>query len=352
MREIAAELRGWADQPHAIATVIGARGSAPRPAGASLAVNADGKALGNVSGGCVEGAVYEMACQALADGRSARASFGYSDDDAFAVGLTCGGEVEVLVRPADALDREVVRASEPFAVARVVGGPEHLLGAGLVVYPDHVSGGLDDPAARAGVVKRASVALDAGVSERARVGEVEIFTEVWARPAQMLIYGAIDYAAALARVGAFLGYRVTVCDARAVFATAERFPAAHQVVVEWPHRHLATVATDARTVVVVLTHDPKFDIPVLVEALGRGCGYVGALGSRRTDARRRQRLLAAGVTEDQLAALRSPVGLDLGARTPEETAISIAAEIVAVRAGGGGGALSAGAGPIHPAVVA
>lgn len=352
MREIARELRDWADQPYAIATVIGVRGSAPRPPGATLAVDAEGRALGNVSGGCVEGAVYELACQALTDGHSVRTVFGYSDDEAFAVGLTCGGEIEVLVRPADALDRQVARASEPLAVARIVAGPPELLGRGIAVLPDGVSGSVGDPALDAAITQRARTALDLGVTGRARLGEVEIFTDVWASRPELLIYGAIDYAAALAHVGAFLGYRVTVCDARAVFATPERFPAAHEVVVDWPHRHLARTATDARSAVVVLTHDAKFDVPLLVEALARDCGYVGALGSRRTDAKRRERLRAAGVSEERLSVLRSPIGLDLGARTPEETALSIAAEIVALRTGADGRALHAANGPIHDAHVA
>jgi xanthine dehydrogenase accessory factor len=352
MREIAQELRGWADRPHAIATVIGVRGSAPRPLGATLAVDGDGRALGNVSGGCVEGAVYELARQALADGQPSRAVFGYSDDEAFAVGLTCGGEIEVLVRPADALDRRVAGAAEPLAVARIVAGPEDLLGRGLALLTDGVSGTVGDAALDAAITQRARTALELGAGGRARLGPVEVFIDVWASRPELLIYGAIDYAAALAQVGAFVGYRVTVCDARAVFATAERFPAAHEVVVDWPHRHLARTATDARTAIVVLTHDAKFDVPLLIEALGRECGYVGALGSRRTDAARRERLRAAGVTEERLAALRSPIGLNLGARTPEETALSIAAEIVALRTGADGRALRASSGPIHHADVA
>jgi xanthine dehydrogenase accessory factor len=176
---------------------------------------------------------------------------------------------------------------------------------------------------------------------------VEVFAQGFARPARMLVFGATDHAAAVIGIGRFLGYHVTVCDARAVFATEQRMPEADEVVVDWPHRFLATAETDRRTVVCVLTHDPKFDVPVLVEALRRPMGFVGALGSRRTSADRLARLRAAGLSEAELARLRSPIGLDLGACTPEETALSIAAEIVAARRGGTGRALSDLDGPIH-----
>lgn len=164
----------------------------------------------------------------------------------------------------------------------------------------------------------------------------------------MLVFGAIDYAAAVARIGAFLGYRVTVCDARPVFATPERFPAGVEVVVDWPHHYLSGTTTDARTVICVLTHDPKFDVPLLEEALRRPAAYIGAMGSRRTHDDRLERLRAAGVPEHELSRLRSPVGLDLGARTPEEVAVSVAAEIIALRWGGSGLPLTARGGAIHP----
>jgi xanthine dehydrogenase accessory factor len=163
----------------------------------------------------------------------------------------------------------------------------------------------------------------------------------------MLVFGAIDYAAALVGMGKFLGYRVTVCDARAVMATPERFPNADEVVIEWPHRYLARTQTDGRTVVCVLTHDPKFDVPLLVEALRRPLGYLGALGSRRTHDERCRRLREAGLTAAEISRLRAPIGLDLGARTPEETAVSIAAEIVALRRSGSGRPLASTHGPIH-----
>jgi xanthine dehydrogenase accessory factor len=180
-------------------------------------------------------------------------------------------------------------------------------------------------------------------------GAPRVLFEAWAPPPRLLVLGADAHAAAVSRIGAFLGYHVTVCDARATFTTAERFPHAHEVVVDWPHRYLAGTETDHRTVVCVMTHDPKFDVPALVEALGRPLAYVGALGSRRVQARRRQDLAEAGVSPDALAKLRAPLGLDLGASTPEETAVSFAAELIAVRNARGARPLSLLDGPIRPA---
>ena len=370
MLELAATLRDWCRQGRefAVATVVSVSGSAPRAPGAALAVAADGTAVGSVSGGCVEAAVYELCREALAEGLPRRAQFGYADDDAFAVGLTCGGTIEVLVTPvgAAAPARATLAAAlaaagggEPLALARIVDGPPELLGGALLVRPggghDGTLGGrpeLDRTAAA-----EAAALLDAGrtglvglAAEGSRCGRpVTLLVEASLPPPRMLVYGAVDFAAALAGAGAFLGYRVTVCDARPVFATPARFPAAHEVVVDWPHRHLDAQrgALDSRTAICVLTHDARFDIPLLTRALALPVGYVGALGSRRTHADRLRRLRAAGVPERRLARLRSPIGLDLGARTPEETALSIAAEIVALRRGGSGVPLTGSALPIH-----
>nr|BFE88745.1 hypothetical protein GCM10020093_113460 [Planobispora longispora] len=195
--------------------------------------------------------------------------------------------------------------------------------------------------------------LDTGLTGLRTLGcggqEVAVFAETYAPPPRLLVFGAIDFAAALTRAGRFLGHHVTVCDARPVFATPRRFPEAHEVVVDWPHRYLARTRVDSRTVVCVLTHDAKFDVPLLEVALRLPVAYVGAMGSRRTHADRMARLRAAGLSEAELSRLRSPIGLDLGARTPEETALSIAAEFVALRRGGSGLPLTQTAGPIHPA---
>ncbi|WP_060905731.1 XdhC family protein [Streptomyces scabiei] len=367
MLNIADTLHAWCREarPFALATVVKVSGSAPLPPGTALAVNADGQVVGSISGGCVEGAVYDQCQQVLQDhGLPARTRFGYSDADAFAVGLTCGGEIDVLVQRieptaqphlADALE-EAVRG-RPAAVAQIVDGPDEHLGRTLTLLGDGSAydgtlGGEDEDRA---VVAQARALLRAGRTARIDVGgdpdtcptKLSVLVHTHAAPPRMLIFGAVDFAAALSQAGSFLGYRVTVCDARPVFATAARFPHADEVVVDWPHRYLAATETDARTAICVLTHDAKFDIPLLRRALALPVGYVGAMGSRRTHDERLRLLREAGASGEQLARLRSPIGLDLGARTPEETALSITAEIVAHTNQGTGRPLSRITGPIH-----
>ncbi|MGW1172649.1 XdhC family protein [Kitasatospora sp. NPDC002543] len=378
MQDIAEQLRAWhaSGRRFAVATVVGVSGSAPRDPGAALAVDADGEAVGSVSGGCVEGAVYELCRAAITSGEPVLERFGYSDEDAFAVGLTCGGVLDVFVQPvvpgADAgLDTGIahIAAGTPVALVRVIagpGGPGGLVGATLAVTADGVTGALSPAPSTVGgleraVVVRARAMLEAGRTGRLvlgldgrpcddrRQGTVTCFVESYVPAPRMLVFGAIDFAAAVVRIGKFLGYHVTVCDARPVFATARRFPEADEVVVDWPHRYLDSQLgrIDGRTVLCVLTHDAKFDIPLLERALRLPVGYVGAMGSRRTHRDRVARLREAGLGEAELARLRSPIGLDLGARTPEETAVSVAAEIVAHRRGGSCLPLSASDGPIH-----
>ncbi|MGW8885187.1 XdhC family protein [Streptomyces sp. NPDC055749] len=368
MLDIAEELHRWVGQGRefAVATVVAVGGSAPRQQGAALAVDRDGTAIGSVSGGCVEGAVYELCQQALEDGRTVREQFGYSDEDAFAVGLTCGGVIDILVTPVRADDparpvfaTALAAAAEgtAAAVARITDGPAELLGRPLLVHPDgSYEGGLGGHAdLDRTAAAEARAMLDAGRSgslvigaEGSRCGEpVTLLVESSIPPPRMIVFGAIDFAAALVRAGKFLGYRVTLCDARPVFATRDRFPEADEIVVEWPHRYLAATDVDARTVLCVLTHDAKFDVPLLEAALRLPVAYVGAMGSRRTHLDRNERLREAGVTERELARLHSPIGLDLGARTPEETALSIVAEIVAERRGGSGHPLRGAHTPIH-----
>ncbi|MGV9561344.1 XdhC family protein [Streptomyces sp. NPDC003480] len=368
MLDIAEELNRWAAQGRsfAVATVVAVGGSAPRDPGAALAVDGEGTVIGSVSGGCVEGAVYELCRQALSDGESVLERFGYSDEDAFAVGLTCGGVIDVLVTPIDArgpataVYRSVLAAAgrgEPVALARIVRGPAELLGRALQVRPDGSRAGglggreeLDRTAAA-----EARALLDTGRTGTVEISEdgshcpggLTLFVESSVPAPRMIVFGAIDFAAALVRMGKFLGYHVTVCDARPVFATRARFPEADDIVVDWPHRYLQRTATDPRTVLCVLTHDAKFDVPLLRAALRMPVAYVGAMGSRRTHEDRTRRLLEAGVSGRELARLRSPIGLDLGARTPEETALSIAAEIVAARRGGSGVPLTGSGTPIH-----
>ncbi|MDI5906925.1 XdhC family protein, partial [Streptomyces sp. 12257] len=244
------------------------------------------------------------------------------------------------------------------ALARIVSGPRELVGRALVVRPEDLSGygGFGaHPELDRTIAAEAGAFLEAGRTGTLEIGEqgsrcgapLTVLVESSVPPPRMIVFGAIDFASALVRIGTFLGYRVTVCDARPVFATGARFPEADEIVVEWPHRYLERTEVDARTVLCVLTHDAKFDVPLLQLALRLPVAYVGAMGSRRTHLDRNERLREVGVTELELARLRSPIGLDLGARTPEETALSIAAEIVASRRGGSGVSLTGAHTPIH-----
>jgi xanthine dehydrogenase accessory factor len=371
MREILPALNRWyaAGTPFGLATVVAVSRSAPRDPGAAMAVGPDDEVVGSVSGGCVEGAVFELAQEVVESGEARLETFGYSDEDAFAVGLTCGGEITLLVRRVSPADdpsfgavAESVAAGRPVTVTTVIDGPAPR-GATLAVWPDAEPGppggvagslgsvGLDVAVtadARGELAQGATIRRHYGPNGERREDAVTVFLNSFAPPPRMLVFGAIDYAAAVARIGAFLGYRVTVCDARPVFATPKRFPEGVEVVVDWPHRYLSGTTTDARTVICVLTHDPKFDVPLLEEALRHPAAYIGAMGSRRTHDDRMKRLTDAGLSEPELARLRSPVGLDLGARTPEEVAVSVAAEIVALRWGGSGTPLTATGGAIHP----
>ena len=369
MREILDELdRRYRDgEAVAVGTVVSTFRSAPRGPGASMLVAQDGTVTGSVSGGCVEGDVYELGRSVIDSGQPVLQRYGVSDDDAFSVGLTCGGIIDVFVERIDAASfpaftdlLDSVRAGEPVALATVTAHPDPALrGRRMVVWRDRADGQLASSRMYDAVVDDARGLLEVGRSgtlhygtDGERRGEgMSVFVNVFQPPPRLIVFGAIDFASAMARLGSFLGYTVTVCDARGVFATEARFPGAHEVIVDWPHRYLAAEAeagrVDARTVITVLTHDPKFDVPLLEVALRLDVAYVGAMGSRRTHDDRMERLRETGLTEEELARLSSPIGLDLGARTPEETAVSIAAEIIALRWGGGGGRLAETRGPIH-----
>lgn len=395
MREVLDELMKWWDagETVGVGTVVATFQSAPRPPGASMLVGPDGAAVGSVSGGCVEGAVYDLAQQVVASGMPVLQRYGVSDDDALAVGLTCGGILDVYVEkvsqetfPELGEIAAAIAQGTPLAVATVVEHPDpSYVGRRTVIRPepivpepivpdDSVVAVADSQQERQGLSRSlGSSRIDDAVRDDGlglleaghhatltygpdgeRRGEgMRVFVWAFAPRPRMLVFGAIDFAAAVARVGSFLGYHVTVCDARPVFATTARFPEADEVVIDWPHRYLAAEheagRIDPRTVVAVLTHDPKFDVPLLERALRMPeLSYVGAMGSRRTHEDRLARLREAGLTDEELARLSSPIGLDLGARTPEETAISIAAEIVAGRWGGSGEPLASTAGRIHP----
>ncbi|TFC96914.1 MULTISPECIES: XdhC/CoxI family protein [Cryobacterium] len=370
MREVLKPLvAGWQDGAVVgLATVVRTFQSAPRPAGASMLVTADGEVVGSLSGGCVEGAVYDLAAQVIEHGVPVLVRYGISDDEAFSVGLTCGGVLDVFVEPVSQQSfPELAEVEQDIAVSAAVGVAtviEHpdpsRLGRHLIIRPHGSDGDLGSERANRAVSDDARGLLAAGSNstltygpDGERRGEgMRVFVNSYAPRPRMLVFGAIDFAAALARLASFLGYRVTVCDARAVFATPARFPEAEEVIVGWPHRYLAEQVTaglvDERTVICVLTHDPKFDVPLLEVALTRGpFAYIGAMGSRRTHEDRLTRLREAGLAETDLARLHSPIGLDLGSRTPEETAVSIAAEIIAERWGGSGEPLSRLADRIH-----
>ncbi|MGW5573099.1 XdhC family protein [Nocardia thailandica] len=337
--------------PVALARIVDRTGSGPRDTGSAMAVTASGTVLGSLSGGCLEAAVVATAEQVLADRGSALERFAATGE--FGVGLPCGGEIEVFTEYLDrsslALLRELdaaVAAATPVAlVTTLEATPDRTL-----LYPG-------DPRPWRHLDRDAAARLASGRdgivgSEDTAGARPRAFVQVFAPPPRMILAGANDFTRALAVTAAQLGYHVTVVDARETFTTAARFPAAHEVVVDWPHRYLdaerAAGRLDGRTVVCVLTHDPKFDVPTLISALGLPeLAFLGALGSRRTHDDRLARLRAEGVSDSAVARIHSPLGLDLNAHTPEETAISIAAQIVAVRGGGTGRALSTEAGPIH-----
>ncbi|HEX6857793.1 MAG TPA: XdhC/CoxI family protein [Streptosporangiaceae bacterium] len=369
MRDILEPVLKWwtSGETVGLATVVRTFSSAPREPGAALAVSAGGEVVGSVSGGCVEGATYELATSVMASGQPVLQRYGISDDDAFSVGLTCGGIIDIFVEPVDkerfaelAEVAAATAAGEPVAIATVIDGPGRI-GARRIIWPagrepaaakgtlgsgDRLDQAVDDDA-RGMLAQGVTGVRRYGAAGERRLDDLGVFVQSFAPPPRMLVFGAIDFAAAVARAGKFLGYRVTVCDARPVFATAARFPEADEVVTEWPHRYLSRITVDERTVICVLTHDPKFDVPLLEVALRTPAAYIGAMGSRRTHDDRLARLREAGLTEAELARLRSPIGLDLGARTPEETAVAIAAELIQLRWGGSGKPLTVTSGRIH-----
>jgi xanthine dehydrogenase accessory factor len=350
----------------ALATVVAVERSAPRDPGAILAVCERGEVAGSVSGGCVEAAVYEEARDAIETGRPRLVTYGISDRDAVAVGLTCGGTIHVFVErlddwatasgPAPSLfDRlsAALKGETPVALTTRLG--KEGVGAKLLVSRTAHEGTLGARELDEAVVVEARAMLAFGGTQSRSFGpdgepigtEVQVFIQSFAPKPAMYVFGAIDFSRAMATMGRYLGYRVVVVDARPVFATKARIPDADQVAVAWPHEYLAAAHVDEATALIVLTHDVKFDVPLLLVALRTNAGYIGVMGSRRTHAARIAQLRAAGVTDSDLARINAPVGLDIGARTPEETAVSIAAELIAVRAGRTGGRLALGSEPIH-----
>jgi xanthine dehydrogenase accessory factor len=289
-----------------------------------LAVSESGDVAGSVTGGCVEPAVFEEAREVLAGGEARLRTYGIADEEAFEVGLPCGGTVHIFVDEMDpaTIDPLAKAIEEERPVARVVpvSGPN--AGAERLVFADdEVS---DD------VGRTAQELLAAGETALVQVGDDDVFVDSFAPRPNMYVFGAVDHAAAVAEIGRFLGYKVTVCDARAKFVTPERFPEADELVVEWPDRFLERSPVDERTAICVLTHDHKFDIPALKAALATNAGYIGAMGSRRTTEQRAELLRAEGVSDDELTRIHAPIGLRIGARTPQEVAVSVAAQLIEV----------------------
>ena len=319
MREVLATLEGWSHRGTraALATVVSVEKSAPRGPGSIMALSADGQIVGSVTGGCVEPDVVMAAEEVLAGGAPQLREYGIADEDAFAVGLPCGGAVRIFV---EAMDPEIIarladaiRDEVPLGVVTRISGPE--IGERVVTDADSA----DDEAA---------ALIRAGHSGSIGNGDDERFVlSVAARP-RMYVFGAIDFASSLATLGRFMGYRVTVCDARAPFVTKERFPGADEIVVAWPHELIAEAPIDERSAICILTHDAKFDGPALHAALKTRAGYIGAMGSRRTVARREERLRAEGLTDIDFARIHSPIGLGISSKTPEEVAVAIGAQII------------------------
>ncbi|TMF40314.1 MAG: XdhC family protein [Chloroflexi bacterium] len=314
MREVLNELKEWTREGEeiAIATVIETWGSSPRPLGSKMLVTRSGKMAGSVSNGCIEGAVYEEAQKVLKSGTPKIAAFGVADDVAFEVGLACGGHIEVFIQPLGPVHRRLISMLDRDEAATL-------------------RTNLDDGEAE--LVKGTPPG-----SELAK-REGEVFVEPFRRPAHLVIIGAIHIAIPLHRLAKLMGYRVTVVDARAKFATRERFPDADDLIVAWPDEAMTKLTVDGSTYVVILTHDPKFDLPALRSVLKQDAGYIGAIGSRKTNQNRFDGLRKEGFTEEQLARVHGPIGLDLGSRGAEETALGILAEITAVRFGGSGAAM-------------
>ncbi len=343
MRDILPDLDRWRGEGRtiALATVVATYGSAPRPLGSKMAVSSAGEVAGSVSGGCIEGAVFEEAQGVLASGEPRLLQFGITREMAWEVGLACGGEVEVFVERLPAVFPELRRClgnEELAAVATVLAGPG--VGRQLLLRADGTgqgSLGSDDLDRR--VREGAAAALETLGSRRASfpVGEetAEVFVEVFPPSPQLILVGAVHVAIPLVTLARELGFYTVVVDPRPVFASRERFPHAHRLMVEWPQDALAQLTLNRSTYVAVLSHDDKLDDPALLAALASPARYVGALGSSRTHAKRLARLREVGVPEAQLARLHAPIGLDLGGRRPEEIALAILAEMVAVAHGGG-----------------
>jgi len=338
MRDILPDLERWREDHEkiALATVIQTWGSSPRAAGAKMALTPEGKITGSVSGGCVEGAVFEAGVETLKTHQPQLLHFGVADETAWDVGLACGGSIDIFVKPLDpsffgALQSVYVEEL-PAVIATVVRGKDEILGREMLLSEDgNIAGSLGVDLDES-VLNLARQALDRGVSRTVDLDETtELFLEVILPPPTLIAVGGVHITIALMALAKMLGYRTVVIDPRSAFGNAERFPNVDQLIQTWPDKAFEQVPITRSTAVAMLTHDPKLDDPALKIALPSPAFYVGALGSRTTQTKRRQRLLDEGLSETQLDRLRGPIGLDIEARTPEEIAVSIMAEIVALQ---------------------
>lgn len=342
----------------AVATVAATKKSAPQPVGTKMAINSRGEVLGGVSGGCVEGAVVEVAEGILAGDRPQLLHYGIADEDAWDVGLPCGGEITIWVEEYAGADARSIfyergrTVDGRAALATVVGGRD--LGAKLLVLADEEPAGtLGDARVDAAATELAREALWTGRGGLHELDGMAVFIDVVAPPPKLIMVGAVEFAAQLSVIAGLAGWRPFVVDPRERFATPDRFPAAERVVVAWPQDAFPQLEPiDPSTAIAVLTNDPKLDDAALIAALESGAGYIGAMGSRRAQAKRHDRLVAAGVDERELARIAAPIGLDLGALNAAETALSIMSEIVALRHGRNGGRLIEASGRIHDATIA
>ncbi|MDJ0527221.1 MAG: XdhC family protein [Microcystis sp. M53600_WE12] len=361
MKNVLTDFEQWLSQGNAVAlaTVVNTQGSTPREMGTVMAVNELGLVSGSLSGGCVEAAVIEESLSVISDGQPRLLTYGVADELGLEVGLTCGGTIQIFVErweltPIWPFLRQMVSSEQPFVLCTLVEG--HPLGAKLLIGDgEQTFGSLENELLSEQVALEAKLLLEQGKSALRCYSlnghnktEVKIFLHCFACPPHLMIFGAVDFARSLCQLAKLLGYRVTICDARPALATRQRFPEADRIVVDSPSQYLQNTPVDSNTAMAVLTHEPKFDVPLLVQAVRTPAVYIGAMGSRQTTASRLEKLKEAGLNNAEIARICAPIGLDIGAVTPAETAVSIMAEVIATKSGRAGGRLSSTQQPIHP----
>ena len=370
MKNILDDIEKWLREGHsvALATVVKTEGSSPRENGAVMAVNDKGEVTGSISGGCVEAAVIEEALTLMEEGKAKLISYGVADELGFEVGLTCGGTIQVFIEklelkplekklPLKVIFDAIRKASDhPFALCTMVKG-KAIRSKMIITENNDRLGTFGNNELDRIVALDAQELLDRGIKDFRYYGyggelyqkDIAVFIESFTPPPHLIIFGAVDFTRSLCKLAKMLlAYRVTICDARSRLATTKRFPEADEIVVDLPSKYLKTIKIDHRTIIAVLTHDPKFDVPILATAVGTPAAYIGAMGSRKATTERIERLREAGLTQTEIDRINSPIGLDIGARTPDETAVSIMAEIIAQRNERSGGRLALSQQPIHP----